>query len=69
MQLGRYYLYRLRHGVELLQNGMTIGKSGEYYEHVHKQFIEFPSLKIKFPPIEDMKDIKDGKHLFRLGNT
>lgn len=68
-QIGKYYLQRLKFGVELFQKGLTIGTSGPLFDTVHKKFIEFPSLNLKWPEITDIGDIEQAKFLFRLGNT
>ena len=68
-QIGRYYLQRLKFGVDLHKKGLSIGNKGPLYDTVHKQFIEFPSLNLKWPTITDVTDIEQAKFLFRLGNT
>jgi hypothetical protein len=47
----------------------VIGTEGPLYDSVHKQFIEFPTLNLKWPVITDITDIEQAKFLFRLGNT
>ena len=44
MQLGRYYLYRLRFGVDNLKSGQKIAEDAALFERVHAKFVEFPSL-------------------------
>ena len=68
-QIGKYYLQRLKYGVENYQKDLSIGEGGPIYDTVHKQFIDFPSLNLKWPEITDIKDIDQAKYLFRLGNT
>lgn len=68
-QIGRYYLQRLKFGVELKRKGVTIGNEGPLYDTVHKEFIDFPSLNLKWPLVTDITDIEQAKFLFRLGNT
>ena len=68
-QIGRYYLQRLRFGVDLHQKGVSIGTEGPLFDTVHKKFIEFPSLNLKWPEITDIEGIEQAKFLFRLGNT
>ena len=61
MQLGQYYLYRLKTGVEMMAQGLAIGTDGPLYDDMHKEFILFPTLNVKFPKIEDIKDLSDAK--------
>lgn len=68
-QIGRYYLQRLKFGIDLYKKGLTIGTEGPLFDTVHKQFIEFPSLNLKWPTVTDITDIEQAKFLFRLGNT
>lgn len=68
-QIGRYYMHRLKYGVELHKKGLSIGTEGPLFDTVHKQFIDFPTLNLKWPEITDVDDIEQAKFLFRLGNT
>lgn len=64
MQIARYYLERLKFGVNnYIHNKELIP------EVVHKKFVEFPELSLKFPEIKDINDIEQAKLLFRLSNT
>ena len=36
---------------------------------MHRQFVLFPELSIKFPTVTDVNDIEQAKLLFRLANT
>ena len=68
-QIGRYYLQRLKFGVDLFKKWLVIGTEGPLYDSVHKQFIEFPTLNLKWPVVTDITDIEQAKFIFRLGNT
>jgi len=68
-QIGRYYLQRMKFGIDLFQKGVTIGTGGPLFDTVHKKFIDFPSLDLKWPQITDVSDIEQAKFLFRLANT
>lgn len=64
MQLARYYLERLIFGVNnYLQQRELIA------DIVHKQFVLFPELAVKWPLIPDLNDLEQAKLLFRLANT
>ena len=69
MQLGQYYLHRLKVGIEMMDKGLAIGTEGPLFEEMHHQLISFPTLNVKFPEIEDIRDISDAKTFFRLANT
>lgn len=69
MQLGQYYLHRLKVGVEMMAQGLAIGTDGPLYDDMHTKFILFPTLNVKFPEIKDIKDLADAKTFFRLANT
>lgn len=64
MQLARYYLERLNFGVN-----NYVSQRELVPEIVHKKFVEFPELNVKFPTITDIQDIEQAKLLFRLANT
>jgi tetratricopeptide (TPR) repeat protein len=68
-QIGRYYLQRLKFGVDLHNKGVTIGKEGPLFDTIHKQFIDLPTLNLKWPSVTDVTDIEQAKFLFRLANT
>ncbi len=53
MQLARYYLERLKFGVNNYLNNKEM-----IPEVVHKRFVEFPDLTLKFPEIKDINDIE-----------
>jgi len=64
MHLAKYYLERLTFGINnFLQNNELIP------EVVHKKFVMFSELSIRFPKITDINDVEQAKLLFRLANT
>jgi len=46
-------------------------REGQEYlqDKVTQRFIEFPTLELNWPVIEDVKSLNDCKNLFRLANT
>ena len=62
--IGRYYGKRLEIGVVLYINSSTYIK-----DKVNEKFVDFPSLNLNWPTIEDLCSLGDAKSLFRLANT
>jgi len=65
MQMGKYYAQRLEYGIQQLKNGEV----EIFRKEAIKKYIEFPSLSIPWPVIEDIKDLEKAKEFFRLANT
>jgi len=64
MQMGRYYKNRLIFHVDnFLQSKELIN------DVVHKKFVEYDTLKLKWPQIKDIENIEEAKMIFRLSNT
>jgi hypothetical protein len=69
MQLGRYFAERIKFSVQQTKEQLWISESEELYMKVNKRIIIFNNLNIKWPKIEDIRDIEQAKTLFRLSNT
>lgn len=62
--MGRYYKNRLIfHVNNFLQSKELIT------EVVQKKFVEYDTLKLKWPQIKDIENIEEAKMIFRLSNT
>lgn len=64
MQMGRYYKNRL-----IFHVNNFLQQKEQIPEVVHKKFVEYDSLKLKWPQIKDIENIEEAKLLFRLANT
>eukprot|EP00826_Nyctotherus_ovalis_P046560 TRINITY_DN5275_c0_g7_i1.p1 TRINITY_DN5275_c0_g7~~TRINITY_DN5275_c0_g7_i1.p1 ORF type:complete len:567 (-),score=125.81 TRINITY_DN5275_c0_g7_i1:40-1740(-) len=65
MQMGKYYGKRLEYGIEQLKGG----EIEVFRKEATKKFVEFPSLNIPWPVIEEIKNLEKAKEFFRLANT
>jgi len=68
MQLGRYYLERLKFGIEKRDLNLSAADP-QIKDIVNQRFVEFPTLSIKWPKVDDITSVEQAKVLFRLGNT
>lgn len=69
MNLGKYFLERLKFAVRQTKEQIWISESEELYSIVNKRIVTFQNMNILWPKIEDIRDIEQAKLLFRLGNT
>eukprot|EP01022_Parablepharisma_sp_SALTPOND_P009924 TRINITY_DN140_c1_g2_i1.p2 TRINITY_DN140_c1_g2~~TRINITY_DN140_c1_g2_i1.p2 ORF type:complete len:622 (+),score=95.33 TRINITY_DN140_c1_g2_i1:5709-7574(+) len=69
MQLGKYYAQRLADGIQRQQLNTSIEELESLKTEAMKKYVEFPSLAIPWPKIEDIKDLEKAKEFFRLANT
>jgi len=69
MQLGKYYAQRLADGIKRLKLNTSIESLETLKAQATKKFVDFPSLNIPWPTINDIKDLEGAKEFFRLANT
>lgn len=69
LEMGNYYLTRLNFVVEQKNNQYFIETDDDLKQKLHTKIFSFDNLSIKWPKIEDVTDLEQGKSLFRLGNT
>jgi hypothetical protein len=69
MQLGKYFLERLKFAVRQTREQVWISDNEELFQVTNKRIVIFVTLNIVWPKIEDIKDIEQAKLLFRLANT
>jgi tetratricopeptide (TPR) repeat protein len=69
IQLGKYFLERLKFAVRQTKEQLWINENEELYSIVNKRIFTFNNLNILWPKIEDVRDIEQAKLLFRLANT
>lgn len=69
MQLGNYFLERIKFAVKQTKEQVWISENEELFAIVNKRIFTFNSLNIVWPKIEDVRDIDQAKLLFRLSNT
>lgn len=69
MQLGKYFLERLRFAVKQTREQFWITENEELSAIVNRRIFTFNNLTIVWPKIEDIRDIEQAKLLFRLANT
>ena len=69
IQLGKYFLERLKFAVRQTREQLWITENEELYSIVNRRIFTFSNLNIVWPKIEDIRDIEQAKLLFRLSNT
>eukprot|EP00826_Nyctotherus_ovalis_P049108 TRINITY_DN5873_c0_g1_i1.p1 TRINITY_DN5873_c0_g1~~TRINITY_DN5873_c0_g1_i1.p1 ORF type:complete len:304 (-),score=89.53 TRINITY_DN5873_c0_g1_i1:53-964(-) len=69
MQLGKYYAQRLADGIKRMKLNTSIEGLQSLKAQATKKFVDFPSLKIAWPVVGDIKDLEGAKEFFRLANT
>jgi hypothetical protein len=69
MQLGKYFLERLRFAVRQTREQLWISENEELFSIVNRRIFTFNTLNIVWPKVEDIRDIDQAKLLFRLSNT
>jgi hypothetical protein len=69
IQLGKYFLDRLKFAVKQTRECLWISESEELYSIVNRRIFTFSNLNILWPKIDDIRDLEQAKVLFRLANT
>jgi len=67
--LGHYFAERLKFAVQQTSEQVFLSENEDLNTRVNKRIITFSNMTLKWPKIEDIRNIEQAKQIFRLSNT
>ena len=67
--LGHYFAERLKFAVQQTSEQVFLAENDDLNTRVNKRIITFSNMTLKWPKIEDIRNIEQAKQIFRLSNT
>ena len=67
--LGHYFAERLKFAVQQTSEQVFLSEKEDLNMRVNKRIVTFSNMTLKWPKIEDIRNIEQAKQIFRLSNT